>query len=47
MSSSEIEIVGNMAYVKTDTKQLLLTVLHDVIAWSMQVNAPRAVCLIP
>ena len=32
MSSSEVGITGSMAYVKTDTKQLLLTVLHNVIA---------------
>lgn len=32
MSSSEVGIIGNMAYVKTGTKQLLLTILHNIIA---------------
>ena len=33
MSSSEVAVVGNMTYVKTDTKQLLLPILYNIIAW--------------
>ena len=32
MSSSEVGIIGNTAYVKTYAKQLMLTVLHNIIA---------------
>ncbi len=32
-SAGEVGIVGNMAYVKTDIKQLLFTILYNIIAW--------------
>lgn len=32
MNGSEVGIIGNMAYVKTETKQLWLTVPHNIIA---------------